>query len=183
MNGYASGGIAPRILNLGTRWRWVVSFAMWLIIAGGKAFGTCWTGGCIVSKSDSILRKIKQDRQLTYNVTLPRVRVTIVAVEMQYVLHILSVCVCVVLFIQYEKRMHRITRILASVSCLVVPEFSALPHKRHDRQKEFLNIKCVFWFSLQLLYEAFFILRKIQRGMIINVRRSLYKVPFILVRL
>ena len=34
----------------------------------------------------------KQDRQRTYNVTMRRVRATIVAVEKQYVLQILSVC-------------------------------------------------------------------------------------------
>jgi hypothetical protein len=34
----------------------------------------------------------EQDRQCTYNVTLKRVRATIVAVEEQILLHILSVC-------------------------------------------------------------------------------------------
>jgi len=38
---------------------------------------------------------ITQDRQCTYNIILMCVRVTIVAVEMQYVLHIMSECVCV----------------------------------------------------------------------------------------
>jgi hypothetical protein len=36
--------------------------------------------------------KYKQDRKCTYNVTLKRVRVTTVAVENKYILHILSVC-------------------------------------------------------------------------------------------
>jgi len=36
-----------------------------------------------------------QDRQFTYNVTWRPVRATIFAVEKQYVLYILSVCVCV----------------------------------------------------------------------------------------
>ena len=34
----------------------------------------------------------KQDRQYTYNVTLRRIRVTIVTAEKQYLLNILSVC-------------------------------------------------------------------------------------------
>ena len=34
----------------------------------------------------------KKDRQCTYNVTLRRLRVTIVAVEKQYVFHMLIVC-------------------------------------------------------------------------------------------
>ena len=36
----------------------------------------------------------QQDMQCTYNVTLRRVRATIVAVEKQWVLHNLSVCIC-----------------------------------------------------------------------------------------
>jgi hypothetical protein len=47
---------------------------------------------------ESLSKKIqvinKQDRQCTCNVTSSFVRVTIVAVEKQYELHILSVCVC-----------------------------------------------------------------------------------------
>ena len=37
----------------------------------------------------------KQEQQCTYIATFRRVCVTIVAVEKQYVLHILCVCVCV----------------------------------------------------------------------------------------
>jgi hypothetical protein len=37
----------------------------------------------------------EQDRQCIYNVTMMRLREIIVVVEKQYVLHILSVCVCV----------------------------------------------------------------------------------------
>jgi hypothetical protein len=44
-----------------------------------------------------------------------------------------------------------------------------------------LNIKCVFSFSLQLLSETLLILRRIQRD-IINVRTSSCKVPVITVR-
>jgi hypothetical protein len=48
--------------------------------------------------------------------------------------------------------------------------------------KKLLNIKCVFWFSLQLLPETFFILRRIQRDFSINLHRSSCKVPVIVVR-
>jgi len=41
---------------------------------------------------ENYLHQFKQERQYSYNVTLRRVRATIVAVEKQYVLHILSVC-------------------------------------------------------------------------------------------
>jgi hypothetical protein len=45
-----------------------------------------------------------------------------------------------------------------------------------------LNIKCVFWFSIQLLSETFLSIRKIQRGIIIHVHRFSCKVLFVLVR-
>jgi hypothetical protein len=40
-----SGDIAPRILNLGTRWRWVVSFTHRPSYHLGSVTATCWTGG------------------------------------------------------------------------------------------------------------------------------------------
>ena len=52
------------------------------------------------------------------------------------------VCVCVALVIRHAKRMRRI--ILLSVSCLAVPHFYTLSHKRHDfRGKKLLNVKCI----------------------------------------
>jgi hypothetical protein len=89
-----------------------------------------------------------------------------------------SKCVSVALVIQHAKRMCRI--ILSSVACLAVPYFSTLYHKRHDIRKKLLNIKCVFLFSLQILSERFVIPARIQRDIIINVHRSLYKVPLCL---
>ena len=38
--------------------------------------------------------------------------------------------------------------------------------------------KCVFWFSLQLLSETFLILRRIQRVIITNIRKSSRKVTY-----
>jgi hypothetical protein len=148
---------SDRLLNFNSCWYWHVEF---------------------FSKS---LHKISQVFQLWFitkktgnvrtNVTVRRVRVIIVAMEKQYVLHIPSACVCVALIIQHAKRMHRI--ILSSVACLALPYFSALSQKRHKfLKKKVFRIKCVFWFSLQLLSERFLILRIIQRDTIINVRRS-----------
>jgi len=50
--------------------------------------------------------------------------------------------------------------ILSSVACPALQYFSTLSHKRHDfRFKKLLNVKCVFWFSLQCVPEIFLILR------------------------
>ena len=67
---------------------------------------------------------------------------------------------------------------------LDVQYFSTLPHERQDfRQKKMLlDIKCVFSFSLQYLYETFLILRIILEGTVIIIYRSTCKVPVILVR-
>ena len=46
--------------------------------------------------------------------------------------------------------------------------------------KKLLNIKYVFWFSLQVLSKAFLILRRIQRDIIIKVKTSSCKVPVVL---
>jgi hypothetical protein len=43
-----------------------------------------------------------------------------------------------------------------------------------------LNIKRVFWFSLQVLSETFFILRRTERDIAINVQKSSSKVPLCL---
>jgi len=76
----------------------------------------------------------------------------------------------VALAVQHAQRVRRI--ILSSLACLTVPYFSTLSHKRHDFRKMLLNIKCLFWFSLQRLSERFLILRRIRRDIIINSYRS-----------
>jgi hypothetical protein len=44
---YYSGGTEPRILDLGTRWRWVVSFTHWPLYPTERAAGTHWIGGWV----------------------------------------------------------------------------------------------------------------------------------------
>jgi hypothetical protein len=68
--------------------------------------------------------------------------------------------------------------ILTSVVCPAVQYFSTLSHKRHDFRKFLLNKKCVFWFSLQLLSEAFLILRGPEQDIIKNVKLSSFTVFF-----
>jgi hypothetical protein len=60
--------------------------------------------------------------------------------------------------------------------------YRILPHliKGTIFGKQLLIIKCVFWFSLQILSETLLILRRIQRDIVINVHKSLCKVPLLL---
>jgi hypothetical protein len=61
--------------------------------------------------------------------------------------------------------------IFSSVACPATKYFSTLSHKGSDFLETFLNTKCVFLFSLQLLSETFLILRRIKSFMITNVHR------------
>jgi hypothetical protein len=59
--------------------------------------------------------------------------------------------------------------------------FFHISHKRHDLKKTLLNTKCVFWFSLLIFSEKFFILRRLKRDIIKNVYQSSCKISIILV--
>jgi len=91
-----------------------------------------------------------------------------------------SVCVSLVLFIQYAKRMRRI--IVSSMACLAVSYFFTCSYKWHDiREKKLLKVKCVSIFSTSFS-ETFLFLRRNQRDIIINVPRFSSNVPIILTR-
>ena len=53
--------------------------------------------------------------------------------------------------------------------------------KRTIFGKKLLNRKCVFWCSLQLLFETFLTVRLIQRDIVINVKTNSCEVPVTLV--
>jgi hypothetical protein len=63
------------------------------------------------------------------NVTLSRVRVTIVAMEQQYVLHITSVCLFLSQLSGIQIVPFLCRKVLSSVACLAVPYFSKLSRK------------------------------------------------------
>jgi hypothetical protein len=70
------------------------------------------------------------------------------------------------------------------LSAFTVFFFSTLSHKWHDsRKKTILNVKCLFWFSPQLLSETFPILRRIRPDIVTDVHRSSCEVLVILARL
>ena len=72
-----------------------------------------------------------------------RVGVTIVAVEKVYVIN--TMCVCIFELVILHANASFLCRIVLSfMTCLVVPNFSTLSHKRHDfRGKELMNVKLV----------------------------------------
>jgi hypothetical protein len=123
-----------------------------------------------------------KDRQCTYNVTLGRLRVTVVAVEWQLVLRIFSACI-IALVIRHANR-----RFSAPYYVVMWPVWPKhiFPHCLTNDTTfggKKLFIKHVFWFFLQLSFVTFLLLRNIQRVIIINVQTSSWKVPAILVRL
>ena len=65
--------------------------------------------------------------------------------------------------------------IVSTVAWPALHYFSTLPHKRHKFRKTLLNIKSVFWFSLQLLSKTFLILSRNERDTIKNVQWSSHK--------
>jgi hypothetical protein len=54
-----NGGIAPRILDLGTRWRWVVSFTPLPPYPWERAPGTLWIGGWVGPRAgmDAVVKR------------------------------------------------------------------------------------------------------------------------------
>ena len=94
------------------------------------------------------------------------VRVTIVAVEKQWVLHVVCVCVC-----EWSLRYPAFNAHAPHCHLWPAPLDNTFPHyhKLHDFRKEEKKsywAQNVFWFSLQLLSETFLILRRNERDMI-----------------
>ena len=114
----------------------------------------------------------KQNRQWTYNITLKHIHKTTIAEEKQEVLNILSGC----LYTCLSYPPCKLHLFYAKLYCHLWPVWlnHIFPHYLMNRtifRKDLLYIKCVFWFSLQLLSETFLILRRIQRDIIISVQR------------
>jgi len=109
----------------------------------------------------------KQDREYTYNVTLRHVCATIVALE--------KLCVCSLRYPACDA-IAPFCRLSPAWLCRIFPRY--LIHSMSF--EELLNVKCVFWFSLQLLSATFLILSRIERDMVKNVYWSSHKYPLFL---
>ena len=83
------------------------------------------------------------------------------------------------LVVQHEKRMRLI--ILSYVARPALPYISIVSHKRHDflKKKKKKTRKMCASISTAKFSEAFLILRRIKRDIIINVRRFSGAVPVI----
>jgi hypothetical protein len=89
------------------------------------------------------------------------------------------VCVCIlVLVFRHAIPIFLPLIILSSVASLALPCFSHYLINGTIFGKTLLNIKCIFWFSVQLFFETFLISRGIRRDIIINVHWYSFKVPF-----
>jgi len=73
-----------------------------------------------------------------YDLTWRHVRTAIVAMDKQQVVHILSVCVCVVLVIRHAIRLRHIA--ICGLSCSAI-FFSTCQTARFSGGKKLLNIK------------------------------------------
>jgi hypothetical protein len=104
---------------------------------------------------------IQQEKQCAYNVTLMRVRVTIVLMEKQY--YMCSESVILTLDIQHAIQMRYIAICCLPGTTVFFPDYLT---NGTMCDKKFLNTKCVFSFSLQPLSETFPVLRRTERDVI-----------------
>jgi hypothetical protein len=121
----------------------------------------------------------KYDKQCTYNVTMRHIHATTVAVENNKY-YTFQKCEC---SLRYPACQAHVPY------CHLWPDrlYSMFTHLINGNfffggGGELLNIKCVFWFYLQLMSETFLILRRNEQDTIKNVNWSSCKVPVTLIR-
>ena len=119
----------------------------------------------------------KQYRQCTYNVILMCFRANIVAVEKQWALHNVSVCIFSLMYLACSAH-------AAYCHLWAAPLYNNFPlflvKGTILYKKKLLNTKCVFWFSLQLYSDTFLILRRNEWGIIKNYIGLHVKYPLLM---
>jgi hypothetical protein len=113
-------------------------------------------------------------------IILGHVCVTTVAVEKQLSITYFE-CVSVALVIQHIRCMWHYYTVICGLSGSTI-FFSHISH-RVRYSENLLNVKCVFWFSLQLLSTTLPTIRRTELNTVTKVQMSSHKVPIILVRL
>ena len=120
-----------------------------------------------------------EDRQFGYNIILRHIRVTIVAVEKQYVLHILSV------YLQLELSNMQSSDTLLYCHLQPLSLYHVFPHNLTNSTifgKKVIESKmCVLIFFITLS-GTFLILRRIQLDVVINVHKYSRKNPAFVVK-
>jgi hypothetical protein len=113
-------------------------------------------------------RVLQQDRQCAYNYIEARSRNLFCRGKARRIA--CSKCVSVALVIQHAKRMRRIT--LTSAACLALSCLYTLHHKRHDFWRKVNECKIRVLIFSTTFSKTFLILRRIQRGIFVNLPRS-----------
>ena len=122
-------------------------------------------------QSNKADNKYRQDGQCTHNVTLRRVRATIVAAETNCITQP-GVCICSLSYPAWDH-------LWPAPLYHTFPNYLINGTIFEKKKEKLLNTKCVFWFSPQLLSETFPMLWRNERDVIKNVHWSSCKVSFI----
>ena len=161
----------------------------WITTAPNHVTGNvCMDLKCSICRVVSVLLCFNQGSQCTYDVTWRRVRESLLLWKSNK-----RACACiwvpervgVFIYVRACSLAYPTCSALAPY-CIVMYSLSGctkcsdIIHGTIFGKKKLLNVKCMFWFSLQNLFETFLILRRIQRYNVINVKTSSCKVPLFL---
>jgi len=121
----------------------------------------------------------EQERLFTYNLILRSVLITIVAVGEQWVFNIMGVSICILAFVirhashTFSAPHYIVTYVLSGFTMF----FHIISQTARFSGKKLLNKKCVFLTMSEVLCETFCVLRRMQRDIVISVRRWVKNYP------
>jgi hypothetical protein len=186
--------MAHCVLQLGRTSRWLVAAAeRETAVARGPYCLRLQLRRCVEVLTANRNETFERRKEWKYgnmriNITLRRVRVTILSWKSSKY-YMFWVCVCSLSYPACKAHAPYYIAICGLSGCTIFSHIISCTIFSHIISqtarflgKKSLNIKGVFWFSLQLLCETFLIWGRIQRDTIKNVHRASCKVPVILVR-